>query len=151
MLGREFYQMISERLPTRPGARLSVQNGSSPLSLCLTLKQQGIAAGSATLSCVYLPVNLLAAWKYIEGEKVDDEEVVLQGLTHIAGVTSRTKILELPNSLQHLTLSEIFDDCLARVNFPQGLLELNFGHGFNQNLKGVVLPKGLKDLSFGEI
>ena len=120
MLGRELYQMISERLPMRPGARLSVQNGSSPLSLRLTLKQQGMPAASATLSCVYLPVNLLAAWKYLEGEKVDDEEFVLHGLTHIAGVESRDcdEILELPNSLQHLTLSNSFDDSLTRVNFP---------------------------------
>ena len=38
MLGRELYQMISERLPMKPGNRLSVQNGSSPLSLRLTPK-----------------------------------------------------------------------------------------------------------------
>ena len=149
MLGRQLYQMIIERLPVRPGARLSVQNGSSPLSLRLTLKQQGMQAGFATLSCVYLPVNLLSAWKYLEREKVDDEEFVLQGLTHIAGVKSVDVILELPNSLQHLTLSKTFDESLAGVHFPDGLLELNFGDRFNQNLNGVVLPKGLRNVSFG--
>jgi hypothetical protein len=142
MLGRQLYQMIIERLPVRPGARLSVQNGSSPLSLRLTLKQQGMQAGFATLSCVYLPVNLLSAWKYLEGEKVDDEEFVLQGLTHIAGVKSVDVILELPNSLQHLTLSKTFDESLAGVHFPRWTSGIEFWQWIQPELEWCGFAKG---------
>jgi len=72
MLGCELYKMINQKLPSRSGARLSVQYESSPLIWRKTLMQQGIPAGSATLSCVYVPVNLHAAWKYLQGHAVDD-------------------------------------------------------------------------------
>ena len=83
---------------------------------------------------------------------MDDEEFVLFGLTHIAGVRSVNKIRDLPNSLQHLTFWSGFDESLAQVNFSHGLLELNLGDGFNHNFDTVVLPQtSSNDTSHGSI
>ena len=121
MTGRQLRQMICAELPSKPGSRISVQHGSSPLSLDLTLRQQGLVGECVTLSYVYLPVDLLAAWKYFRGEQVEDEEFSLHGLTRIGGIKWEWQILELPSSLQHLELSRHYIESLVRVNFPGGI------------------------------
>ena len=168
MTGRQLQQMITARLPSKPGSRIAVQHGSSPLSLDQTLRQQGLAALAGeciTMSCVYVRVDLLAASKYLRGEQVEEEEFSLHGLTQIGGVTSVQQLLQLPSSLQHLNLSVDFNDSLRQVSFPSGIKTMTFGnlldqsfHGvalpagscFNQSLDGVALPAGLRTLACGD-
>lgn len=78
---------------------------------------------SRICSCVYLPVKPFTAWKYILGEKVDDEEFVLHGLTHISGIASVNQILKLPNSLWRLTFFHNFNRSVAEVDFPHAGIE----------------------------
>ena len=118
MTGRQLRQMISAELPSKAGSRISVQHRSSPLSLDQNLRQQGLGE-CVTLSYVYVPVEILAAWKYLQGEQVEDQEFSLHGLTRIGGVESARQLLQLPSSLQHLKLSENCDESLAQVTFPK--------------------------------
>ena len=148
MTGRQLWQMISAELPSKPGSHISLQHGSSPLSLDETLKQQGIVGESVTLSYVYVPADLLAAWKYLQGEQVD-EEFSLHGLTRIGGIESAQQLLHLPSSLQHLELGDLNEGLLG-VNFlPSGIKTITFRVDFNQSLDGVTLPAGLQTLTFG--
>ena len=148
MTGRQLRQMISAELPSKAGSRISVQHRSSPLSLDQTLRQQGLGE-CATLSYVYVPVDILAAWKYLQGEQVEDQEFSLHGLTRIGGVESARQLLQLPNSLHHLKLDKIFDATLHGVTLPAGLQTLTFGRCFNKRLDGATLPAGLQTLTFG--
>lgn len=65
-LGREVQKMVSRQLPKR-GAKPALHHLDSPLKLRQTLRQQGIVGESATLSCIYAPTGLSAAWKYAHG------------------------------------------------------------------------------------
>ena len=149
MTGRQLRQMISAELPSKAGSRISVQHGSSPLSLDRRIRQQGLGE-CATLSYVFVPVDFLAAWKYLQGEQVEEEEFSLHGLTRIEGIESAKQLLELPSSLQHLKFSGDFDESLAQANFPNGIKTMNFGSRFNAPLQSVTLPAGLQTLTFGK-
>ena len=148
MTGRQLRQMISAELPSKAGSRISVQHRSSPLSLDQTLRQQGLGE-CAALSYVYVPVDILAAWKYLQGEQVEDQEFSLHGLTRIGGESAR-QLLQLPSSLQHLKLSEDFDATLHGVTLPAGLQTLTFGNAFSGSLQGVSQPAGLQRLTLGD-
>ena len=149
MTGRQLRQMISAELPSKPGSRISVQHGPSPLSLDQTLGQQGLVGECVTLSYIYVPVDMLASLKYLQGEQVEDEEFSLHGLTRIGGVKSARQLLQLPCSLQRLELSCLFNQSLAQVNFPRNIKTMEFGSCFDQSLDGVTLPAGLQTLIFG--
>ena len=64
--GTEVQKMVSKQLPKR-GAKPALHHLDSPLKLRQTLRQQGIVRESATLSCIYAPTDLSAAWKYVHG------------------------------------------------------------------------------------
>lgn len=143
--------MISERLPYK-GSGISVQHGSSPLSLKQTLRQQGIVGKEVTLSYVYLPVNLYSAWSYLQGLQVPEEEFSLEGVTGIKGFNSINPLeWHLPKSLRNLTLGWDFNRSLEHVNFPSGLQSITFGVNFNQSLEETHLPNGLRTLILGEM
>jgi len=148
MTGRRLRQMLSAELPSKPGSRISLQHGSSSLSLDQTLRQQGIIGEGVTLSYVYVPADLLAAWKYLQGEPAQDEEFSLHGLTRIEGWIL-CRLLHLPSSLQHLKLDE-FNESLVGVNFPSGIKTIIFSCKFNRSLDGVTLPAALQTLDFGD-
>eukprot|EP00435_Cladocopium_sp_Y103_P054702 s1039_g17.t2 len=150
--GRELQRMISERLPYK-GSGISVQHGSSPLSLKQTLLQQGIAGKEVTLSYVYLPVNLYSAWSYLQGQLPEEvPEEVLEGVTGIKGMNSINPLdWHLPKSLRSLTLGWDFNRSLEHVNFPSGLQSITFGVNFNQSLEETHLPNGLRNLTLGEM
>lgn len=99
--------------------------------------QQGLVGECVTLSYVYVPMDMLAAWKYLRGKQVEDEEFSLSmgELRRIEG-------------LQHLELRANFNGSLAqfRVTLPAALQTLTFGSGFNQTLD-VPLPAGLQALT----
>ena len=56
MLGRDVHQIVSDQLPCKPGARLSMHLGSTRLMLHVPIQDQ--CTGPATLSCTYVPTNL---------------------------------------------------------------------------------------------
>eukprot|EP00435_Cladocopium_sp_Y103_P061606 s370_g23.t1 len=172
MLGRDLRRMICERLPGKTGAHVVVQHGSSPLSLNQTLVQQGIVEGGCvSLTCVYVPVNVAAAWRFLKGYQVDEEEFSLHGVTQLEGIQSADQLMRLPNtlkslafadgfadpldlnilpsSLQSLTLPDEFDQSLDHVNLPSGLRNLTFGQLFNHRIDHLTLPSSLQDLTFG--
>ena len=74
MTGRQLRQMISAELPPKQGSRILVQHGSRTMSLDKTLRHQGLLGECVTLSYVYVPIDMLAAWNYLRGERVEDEE-----------------------------------------------------------------------------
>ena len=148
MTGRDLYNMISAELPSKPGSRISVQNGQWPLWFGLTLRQQGFSGDCVTLAYVYVPVDVLAAWKYFNFGGEQDDECALQGLTRIGGNESAWQLQKLPSSLKHLELGDGFDEGLEEVNFPSGITTISFGRCFNQSLDGVTFPPGLQSLTF---
>ena len=55
-LGRDVHKIVSEQLPCKPGARLSMHLGSTKLMLHVPIEDQ--CTGPATLSFTYVPTNL---------------------------------------------------------------------------------------------
>ena len=106
---------------------------ASPLVLHLSLKGQGILGDAATLSCTYVPTDLYAAVRYLQGFQVPERECALEGVTQMAGVTSE-HVYHLPQNLERLTFSGDFNQCLQGVTLPSNLLNLTFGSEFNQSL-----------------
>ena len=90
--------MISEQLPRKTGAKLVLYHLSSPLMLHQTLQKQGIAQKTANLSCTYVPTDLYAACRYLQGFQISEEKFVLDGLTQIGGCTSVPCLRSLPES-----------------------------------------------------
>jgi hypothetical protein len=174
-LGWEVRRMVSEQLPAKGGAKLVLHHGAEPLLLQHALKEQGIRGEAATLSCTCVPTNLCAAWSYVKGLAVCEEEIALEGVTQIAGNMSNESLHHLPRSLQILTLGHIgyllnekldgvyfpsslpsltladdFNQRLDRVTFPSSLHSLTFGCDFNQRLNRMTSPSGLQILTFGD-
>eukprot|EP00435_Cladocopium_sp_Y103_P037355 s2023_g9.t2 len=147
--GRKLQRSISTKLLSKPGSRISVQHGSRPLSLDQTLRQQGLVGECITLSYVYIPVDMLAAWKYLIGKPAEDEEFSLHGLTRIGGIEKLWQILLLPGSLQQLELGEEFNESLPQVKLPDSIKTIIFGFKFDQSLDRMTLPAGLQTLTFG--
>eukprot|EP00434_Breviolum_minutum_P007396 symbB.v1.2.006527.t2/scaffold389.1/size214891/2 len=148
--GKELQQMISLQIPQKPGTGISLQHESNKLSLHKSLKEQGFQ-GEATLSYVYTQLDLPGALEYLlgfQGQPVDDNEIVLEGITQIHGIQSLENIT-LPGSLQSLTFGNGFNQSLENVILPGGLQSLTFGDGFDQSLENVTLPSSLQSLTFG--
>ena len=148
-LGREVHQMVSEQLPRKKGARLALSYLTSPLILSQTLQQQGISGESATLSCTYIPIDLVAAWRHVTDKPVGEGELALQGVTQIHGAGDGEYLYDLPQTLEKLTLGNHFVGSLERVSLPHNLRDLAFGYWFNQSLAGIILPNTLQSLKFG--
>ena len=151
MLGRDFWNLILDEVPTRPGLQLVVSH-TSRLALNESLKQQGLGGQRAQVSATYVPVNLLAALRFAHGGSVEDEEFALNGITDMTGVSDEQQpalLHNLPKSLQSLTFGHEFDDGLHQVWLPAGLQTVTFGRDFNQSLDNVTWPAGLQSLTFG--
>ena len=148
------------------GSILGITANPSP-----NIKKKGIAGKAATVSCTYVPADLFAAWSYVQGFPVSEEEFALEGVTRIEGlilaeyvpflpksvelltfggeVNQSLKGVALPNNLQSLTFGLEFNQRLERVALPSTLQSLTFGRDFNQSLEGVALPNNLQSLTFG--
>ena len=100
LTGHELQQMITNRLPRKEGAQVAVHHGSIPLSLKESLTQQGIGE-STTLTYVYLPVDVHAAWCYMKG--YSEDEFSLSGVTKIKVARPLVKALNPPERI-------LFDD-----------------------------------------
>eukprot|EP00435_Cladocopium_sp_Y103_P061557 s808_g23.t1 len=103
---------------------------------------------STTLSYVYVPVDLRASWRVLQGELTD--ELSLEGLTQLGGAVKLDwRTVTLPQSLRILTFGSDFNESLDQVNLPVGLKSLTFGFYFNRSLVSASLPSGLENLTFG--
>ena len=80
MCGRDLWNLILDKVPTKPGLQLVVSH-TSRLTLHESLKQQGLGGQRAQVSATYMPINLLAAWRFAHGCNVEDEEFTLYGIT----------------------------------------------------------------------
>ena len=106
---------------------------------------------AATLSCTYVPKTLNAAWCYLQGIPVCDEEHTLEGVAKIQLATAAIlpNLNNPPTSLTNLTFGDMFNQSLQGVILPSSLQSLTFGETFNQSLQGVTLPSSLQSLTFG--
>ena len=84
-LASELHRMVLEQFPSKRGSKLMLQHRAVAFVLHQTLQEQGIAGKPATVSCVYLPTGLGAAWSYVRGFPFIEEEFVLEGVTQISG------------------------------------------------------------------
>ena len=150
MLGRELWQIILDKVPSKPGLQLVVSH-TSRLALNESLKQQGLGGQRARVAATYIPVNLLAAVCFALGDGVEDEEFSLNGITELTGVSHEMPALlhNLPKSLRTLTLAHVFNQEIHHMRLPAGLQSLTFGGRFNQSLDNVTWPVGLQSLTFG--
>jgi len=144
-LARQVHGMVSKHLPVKRGARLTLPHIDSPLILQQTLIEQGIVGKAATLSCTYVPKTLNAAWCYLQGIPVCDEEHTLEGVAKIQLATAAIlpNLNNPPTSLTNLTFGDMFNQSLQGVILPSSLQSLTFGETFNQSLQGVTLPSSL--------
>ena len=148
--GKDLQQMIALQIAQKHGTRISLQHKSKTLLLHKGLKEQGFQ-GEVTLSYVYTQLDLPGAWEYLLGfheKPVNDDEIVLEGITKIHGLERLNKIA-LPSSLQSLTFGSHFNQSLENVTLPSSLQSLTFGACFNQSLENVTLPGSLQSLTFG--
>ena len=99
-LGLEVRKAASEQLPTKKGAKLVLYHLSSPLMLHQTLQEQGIEEKTARLSCTYVPTDVYAAWKYLQGFQVSDAHFALDGVTQMGGCTSVPSLGSLPKACE---------------------------------------------------
>ena len=125
-LGLEVRTMVSEQLPKKKGAKLVLYHLASPLMLQQTLQEQGIEGKTARLSCTYVPTDLYAAWRYLQGFQVPEPHLVLDGVTQIGGCTNVPSLRSLPESLKSLTFGDEFNQSLDRVTLPSNLQSLTF-------------------------
>eukprot|EP00434_Breviolum_minutum_P028949 symbB.v1.2.025607.t1/scaffold2446.1/size186988/6 len=151
MCGRDLWNLILDEVKTKPGVQLVVSH-TSRLALNESLKQQGLGGQQAQVSATYIPVNLLAAFRFALGDSVEDEEFSLDGITEVTGVDEETSALlhNLPKSLRTLTFALGFNQRLQKVRLPTGLQTLTLGYDFNQSLSNVTLPASLQTLTFGQ-
>eukprot|EP00434_Breviolum_minutum_P016806 symbB.v1.2.014826.t1/scaffold1093.1/size138456/8 len=151
MLGRELWEMILDKIPSKPGLQLVVSH-TSRLVLHESLQQQGLGGQRAQVSATYIPVNLHAAWRWAHGHKVEDKKFSLNGIAQLAGVDWELPafLSYLPKSLRTLTFSKRFNEKIHHMRLPAGLHTLTFGANFNQSLDNVTWPAGLRSVTFGE-
>ena len=68
MLGRDLWKMILDQIPSKPGLQL-VLSHTSRLVLHESLQQQGLGGRRAQVWATYMPVNLLAAYRFAHGDR----------------------------------------------------------------------------------
>ena len=148
-LGRALQKMVSEKLETKPGARVMLHHKTTPLRLDKTLAEQDIEGRNASLSCTYVPINLHDAIRFVIGFPTLGEDFAMEGVTSLANCPPGNHLLHLPHSLRGLSFESHFNESLENVELPSGLQSLTFGSHFNQSLAGVNLPSCLQSLAFG--
>jgi hypothetical protein len=125
MLGYDLRRLLSEKLVSKPGAKLAVHHMNRELTLHKTLGEQGIVDKSAVLSCTYMPTNLYTAWRYLFELPTCEREFVLEGVTRIEGATCGLYLDHLPCSLATLVFDRKFNQSLERVTLPSSLQSLS--------------------------
>ena len=103
--GQEVRKMVSEKLPPKPGAKLVLTHGDSELLLHQTLqRQQGIVGQDVTLSCTFVPTNVLSAWCFVQEYYTSEQEFALEGITRLKGVAGGECLYNLPKCIESLRL-----------------------------------------------
>ena len=150
--GKEVCKLVLKQLkqlPSKKGRTFALYHDSSPLLFRQTLQEQGIGQ-AAELSCTFVPTKLCAAWCFIKGLPMPEEEFALEGLTRIEGAKEGDYLQNLPQTLKMLTFAAFFNQSMQGVVLPERLQSLTFGYAFNQPMQGVRLPNSLRSLTFGE-
>ena len=147
-LGREVRKMVSEKLPSKPGARVTL-HGASKLILWQRLEEQGIVGQPATLSCTLCPTDLYAAWSFVEGHENAEEDCALEGVTWLEGGIAGEYLNNLPECLESLRFGDKFNQSIDHLRWPSSLQDLTLGYDFNQRLEGASFPSSLRSLTFG--
>ena len=122
--GKDLQSMIALQIPQKPGCHISLQHESKKLSLRKSLKEQGFH-GEVTLCYVYTRVDLLAAWKYLNGnlflevreKPLEEEDIVLEGITRIHGI-------------ENLTFGMDFNRSVGKRRFARQFAKLKFWQWF---------------------
>ena len=47
-----------------------------------------------------MPVSVHAAWKFIKGFPVEEEELAVQGVTNVSGIEFEDQLIDLPETLE---------------------------------------------------
>lgn len=151
---RELLQLVSRRLPAKPGAVPVLCNcQGSRLRTTESLKE-ALVPGDAdfvTVSYVYKSI-VWNAWSALteEPRTLPDDEA-LEGTTSLQYNKQSIATLEsaLPQSLRELTFGNDFDESIAGLKLPSGIEILSFGDRFNQPLDRANLSENLRSLTFG--
>jgi hypothetical protein len=130
-LGLQVYQMVSRQLPLKKGGKLTLHHVDSPLILHKALQEQGIV-GYAFL---HLRSNRsLCCMSTVQGLPVSPGELVLEGITRIAGATTSKYPHHLP----------IFHKALRPCQAVSRASE------FKQSLEGETSPSSLQGSTFSD-
>ena len=135
-------RLAIEAFPLKKGAALALYAGSERL----TWAQE--AFEPQTLSCVYQAADVHAAWRFLQGLAVFEEDVALEGITQIGGLEFEEQLVDLPSTMEVLSFRSSYKEGIT-VELPRSLQELTFGYWFNKPL-GVALPDQLLTLTFGD-
>jgi len=122
---------------------------TSPFVLTQTLQTQGIVGKTAVLSCTFVPTDLFAAWCFLMGIAVPEDNFAMEGLTRLEGAPNGDFFHDLPQSLQSIAFGPQFNQSIQGVKWPKSLQSLTFGFLFNGTLRGVTLPDSLESLTLG--
>eukprot|EP00438_Fugacium_kawagutii_P025523 Skav228450 [mRNA] locus=scaffold1058:104593:105496:- [translate_table: standard] len=108
--GVELGRMIKAHLPKKPGARIQVHFGAEILqaSSHSWLPEALQLPDDVTLTYVFVPATVHAAWCYIKGFPVDEEELAVQGVTSLTGIDFDDQLIDLPETLE--TWDELLHD-----------------------------------------
>ena len=139
--GLELRKRLREAFPLKKGAALALYAGPERKSWDLILEPQ-------LLSCVYLKADVHAAWRFLQGLAVPQEDIALEGVTQIEGLEFEEQLVDLPNTVEVLSFRRGYNQSIT-VELPDSLQELTFGYHFNKPL-GVTLPDQLLTLRFGD-
>ena len=103
-LGRDLREMISDKLPSKAGAFVSLAHEDLGLIILQkTLQQQGLV-GDITLCCVYTPTCIYGCWSLIHGYSISSDLESFEGVTELRGMRSCSHLQQFPKSLLSLTL-----------------------------------------------
>ena len=79
LLGSQLHQLVAEKIPAKPGARVVLLEGDEVLEPKKMLKEQlSASAGCFLLSYVYEAASLYEAWNFIGGNLEDSN--ALEGI-----------------------------------------------------------------------
>ena len=161
MLVYDLRRLVSQKIPCKPGAKLTVHHVNGKLTLDQTLGEHGIVGKSVMLSRTYVPTNVYTAWRYPCGLQTCERALAIEGVAQLELVTGGEYLHHLPRSLARLTFLRFLQPKPRAGDFaiesskpkpgasdlalPSSLQSLSFGRDFTER---VTLPSNLQSSSF---
>eukprot|EP00435_Cladocopium_sp_Y103_P026530 s2628_g6.t1 len=110
MTGLELGRLVKSQLPGKLGAKIQLHHGAEMLKATNQIWLEplpGIPDTDVTLTYairpalqVFVPASVHAAWQFLKGFPVDEEELALQGVTALAGIEFEDQLIDLPETLE---------------------------------------------------